>query len=151
MVPPPSRRIPRVLRYSGYPPPHNGFAYRAFTVSGRPFQASSAVIVPVPAGPYPGGPWTTGLGSFPFARRYLGNRCFFLFLRLLRCFSSPGSPRHTMYSCDGDMLPHAGFPHSGTHGSRPAYGSPWLFAVRCALLRLLVPRHSPCALISLIF
>ena len=33
-----------------------------------------------------------GLGSFPFARRYSGNRCFFLFLRLLRCFSSPGSP-----------------------------------------------------------
>ena len=32
-----------------------------------------------------------GLGSFPFARRYLGNRCFFLFLRVLRCFSSPGS------------------------------------------------------------
>ena len=30
-----------------------------------------------------------GLASFPFARRYLGNRCFFLFLRLLRCFSSP--------------------------------------------------------------
>ena len=32
-----------------------------------------------------------GLGSFPFARRYLGNRFFFLFLRVLRCFSSPGS------------------------------------------------------------
>ena len=32
-----------------------------------------------------------GLGSFPFARRYFGNRVFFLFLRLLRCFSSPGS------------------------------------------------------------
>ena len=31
-----------------------------------------------------------GLGSFLFARRYLGNRFFFLFLRLLRCFSSPG-------------------------------------------------------------
>ena len=31
-----------------------------------------------------------GLGSFPFARRYLGNRSFFLFLRVLRCFSSPG-------------------------------------------------------------
>ena len=30
-----------------------------------------------------------GLASFPFARRYLGNRCFFLFLELLRCFSSP--------------------------------------------------------------
>ena len=32
-----------------------------------------------------------GLGSFPFARRYSENRCFFLFLRLLRCFSSAGS------------------------------------------------------------
>ena len=31
-----------------------------------------------------------GLACFPFARRYLGNRCFFLFLRVLRCFSSPG-------------------------------------------------------------
>ena len=35
-------------------------------------------------------PRLLGLGSFPFARRYLGNRCFFLFLRVLRCFSSPG-------------------------------------------------------------
>ncbi len=40
-----------------------------------------------------------GLGSFPFARRYLGNRFFFLFLRLLRCFSSPGSLPGTMDSC----------------------------------------------------
>ena len=29
-----------------------------------------------------------GLGSLPFARRYLGDRSFFLFLCLLRCFSS---------------------------------------------------------------
>ena len=36
-----------------------------------------------------------GLGSFPFARHYLGNRCFFLFLGILRCFNSPGSLRHT--------------------------------------------------------
>ena len=33
-----------------------------------------------------------GLGSFPFARRYSGNRCFFLFLPVLRCFSSPECP-----------------------------------------------------------
>ena len=32
----------------------------------------------------------TGLGCFPFARRYLENRVFFLFLLLLRCFSSQG-------------------------------------------------------------
>lgn len=37
-----------------------------------------------------------GLGSSHFARRYFGNRCFFLFLRLLRCFSSPGSPPYVM-------------------------------------------------------
>ena len=41
-----------------------------------------------------------GLGSFHFARRYFGNRVFFLFLRLLRCFSSAGSLCHTMDSCD---------------------------------------------------
>ena len=40
----------------------------------------------------------TGLGSFHFARRYSGNRCFFLFLWVLRCFSSPGSPCMAMYS-----------------------------------------------------
>ena len=32
-----------------------------------------------------------GLGSSAFARRYLRNHFCFLFLRLLRCFSSPGS------------------------------------------------------------
>ena len=47
-----------------------------------------------------------------------------------------------------DMTP-AGLLHSDTHGSMPAYGSPWLFAVCCVLLRLPVPRHSPCALCSL--
>ena len=32
------------------------------------------------------------LACSPFARRYWGNRVFFLFLRVLRCFSSPGLP-----------------------------------------------------------
>ena len=31
-----------------------------------------------------------GLGYSPFARHYLGNHFCFLFLRVLRCFSSPG-------------------------------------------------------------
>ena len=39
-----------------------------------------------------------GLGSSDFARHYFRNRYFFLFLRVLRCFSSPGSPRKTMDS-----------------------------------------------------
>jgi hypothetical protein len=33
-----------------------------------------------------------GLGYSAFARHYLRNHYCFLFLRLLRCFSSPGSP-----------------------------------------------------------
>ena len=38
----------------------------------------------------------SGLGSSAFARRYLRNHCCFLFLRLLRCFSSPGSLPYVM-------------------------------------------------------
>ena len=45
----------------------------------------------------------------------------------------------------------AGFPHSDIHGSMFACNSPWLFAAYHVLLRLLMPRHSPCALLSLIF
>ena len=39
-----------------------------------------------------------GLGSSPFARRYLGNHVCFLLLRVLRCFSSPGLPPHSRVS-----------------------------------------------------
>ncbi len=44
-----------------------------------------------------------------------------------------------------------GFPHSESHGSRLACSSPWIFAAYRVFLRLLVPRHSPYALRSLIF
>ena len=69
--------------------------YGAFTLYGRPFQAvplTSADYVEVRT------PECThsGLGSSHFARRYFGNRCFFLFLSLLRCFSSGGSPSRAM-------------------------------------------------------
>ena len=40
----------------------------------------------------------TGLGSSAFARRYWRNHFCFLFLRLLRCFSSPGSLCIPIYS-----------------------------------------------------
>ena len=49
-----------------------------------------------------------GLGSSPFARRYSGNRCFFLFLRLLRCFSSPGSLHTAMDSLYSRWSPSSG-------------------------------------------
>ena len=44
----------------------------------------------------------------------------------------------------------AGFPHSEIHGSMPACGSPWLIAAYHVLHRLLMPRHPPYALFSLI-
>src|SRR5262245_45256059 len=43
----------------------------------------------------------------------------------------------------------AGLPHSDIHGSRPACGSPWLFAACYVLPRLPAPRHPPCALTAL--
>src|SRR5579875_1885218 len=52
-----------------------------------------------------------------------------------------------MYSC-GDTLA-GGLPHSDIHGSKPARGSPWLFAACHVLHRLLVPRHPPNALLAL--
>ena len=68
---------------------------------------------------------------------------FFLLLRVLRCFSSPRSP--TLLSVTG-LLP-AGLPHSDTHGSIPACGSPCIFAACRVLPRLRKPRHPPSALV----
>lgn len=92
----------------------------------------------------------SGLGCFRFARRYLGNRVCFLFLRVLRCFSSPGLP-HVSYvfryaSCS---ITNSGFPHSEILGSMSTYDSPRHIGVSPVLRRLLVPRHSPCALLHL--
>ncbi len=52
-----------------------------------------------------------------------------------------------MDSCRDTLA--GGLPHSDIHGSKPARGSPWLFAACHVLHRLLVPRHPPNALIIL--
>ena len=100
MVPPTSHRIPRVLWYSGSRAASLPFAYGTGTLSGPAFIQCSAKEIRFLSVRNPFGPKTKGLGSFPFARRYSENRVYFLFLRLLRCFSSPGSPRYTMNSCN---------------------------------------------------
>ena len=46
---------------------------------------------------YPRRITTSGLGSSDFARHYFRNRFYFLFLWVIRCFSSPGSPHYAMY------------------------------------------------------
>jgi len=97
MVPADSRRIPRAPRYSGAVwSPVQHFMYGAVTLCGQAF-------LPVPlciSFGTAGGPTTPGvaidnpgLGSCAFARHYLRNRSYFLFLWVLRCFSSPRSPR----------------------------------------------------------
>ena len=53
----------------------------------RPFPYAVPIPRRSPATP-PGKPG--GLGSGAFARRYLRRHCCFLFLRVLRCFTSPG-------------------------------------------------------------
>ena len=45
-----------------------------------------------------------GLGFFPFAHHYLGNHYYFLFLRLLRCFSSPGLPPFRVICIPADWV-----------------------------------------------
>ena len=84
----------------------------------------------------------SGLGSSPFARHYSGNHNCFLFLPLLRCFSSRRSPTH---KCVRD-LQSPGLPHSEIFGSRVICTSPKLIAAYHVLLRLREPRHPPVAL-----
>ena len=96
MVPLTSHKVSRVSWYSGSCSVSSAFTYGAFTLCGRlsqnrsvSFQESLMQSV-TPRCTHP------GLGSSAFARRYLQNRVFFLFLRVLRCFSSPGSLPYVM-------------------------------------------------------
>ena len=70
------------------------------------------------------------------------------FLELLRCFSSPGSPRmtHVFRSCDTFA---GGFPHSEISDQSSFASSPKLIAGYHVLRRLSSPRHPPHALIHL--
>ena len=73
-----------------------------------------------------------GLGSSDFARHYSRNHFCFLFLRLLRCFSSPGCRTVTSTLC----LQHNRLPHSDICGSTFVCNSPQLFAAYHVLRRL---------------
>jgi hypothetical protein len=106
MVLPDSHKIPRVPCYLGTPKGrHIFFTYGAITRSGPPFQDSSVKTMlgnfpavrhdSLSASRYPVLPTRAGLsgriglGCCLFAHHYWGNRYCFLFLRVLRCFTSP--------------------------------------------------------------
>ena len=104
------------------------FTYAAVTLYGRPLQTvrltlscpsfnlPNAPLRERPAdycGPAtPRSPFEShGLGSSEFARHYYRNHGCFLFLRVLRWFTSPGSPAHPMYSDARNGCSHPlGFP-----------------------------------------
>ena len=97
MVPVASVRVPRAPTYSGFQSHSSKFRLQGLHLLWLSFQSHSTIsqmllfLVLLPQ-------FKTGLGSSDFARHYFRNRFFFLFLRVIRCFSSPGSPCMTIDS-----------------------------------------------------
>ena len=125
--------------------------YGPFTLCGGVFQhllltfLADFIAVLLPRTPRRHG---CGLGSCAYARHYLRNHCCFLFLRVLRCFSSPGSPHRFAMIHDSSSC---GLPHSDIRGSMDICSSPRLFAACHVLRRLREPRHPSYALLSFPF
>ena len=93
MVPPYSHRVSRVRRYSGSSWMLPVFAYETLTLFGRPSHVVLLTLHNSVRCPNPEKISSLGLASSAFARHYLRNLGWFLFLALLRCFSSGGYPR----------------------------------------------------------
>ena len=92
-----------------------------------------------------------GLGCSHFARRYFGNHCCFLFLQVLRCFTSLRwllPPYIFRWQFSG--ITRKGFSHSEIPGLKVVCTYPRLIAAYHALHRLHMPRHPPNALTNLI-
>ena len=124
MVPAHSHKVSRVSWYSGYCHALSVFAYRAFTVSGRSFQDRSANSQRslMQSEPQCARTLVWALSLSLAATKDI--EYFFLFLRLLRCFSSPGSLRipiqsfNSLFSIRYMRIAHVGFPiqRSAGHG-----------------------------------
>ena len=150
MVPAHSIKVSRVSMYSGYRHVSSSFAYGTFTLSGLLSQNSSAGFTESIMRSEPRNARTP---VWPLSLSLAASN------KIDVSFSSSGYldvsvhrvPLHTLWigvwihevcSC--------GFPHSDICGSRIICISPQLFAAYHVFLRLLVPRHPPCALFCLI-
>ena len=115
MVPPDSGRIPPVPPYSGYPAPEIILSPTGLSPSTAAL--SSALLLGFFLDLRALQPrWrldATGLGSSAFARHYSRNHYCFLFLCLLRCFSSAGSPPNL--GCQAFSLTGCPIRKSGNH------------------------------------
>ena len=150
MVPAPSIKVPRVSMYSGYCHVNFPFAYGAFTLSGWLSQNHSARIIESIMQSEPHGARTM-VWALPRSLAATYGIDF--------SFSSSGYldvsvhrvPLHTLWIGVWMIrVLRTGFPHSDICGSRIICISPQLFAAYHVFLRLLVPRHPPCALLCLI-
>ena len=151
MVPAYSIKVSRVSMYSGSRLVNSSFAYGAFTLSGRLSQNRSARLKESIMQSEPHGARTM---VWPLSLSLAATH------KIDVSFSSSGYldvsvhrvPLRTLWigvRMTG-VLP-AGFPHSDIHGSMDICSSPWLFAAYHVFLRLLVPRHPPCALVRLTY
>ena len=146
MVPAHSIKVSRVSMYSGYRHVNSPFAYGAFTLCGLLSQNSSARIIESIMRSEPRNARTP---VWPLSISLAAT------LEIDFSFSSSGYldvsvhrvPFHTLWIgvWMTGVLP-AGFPHSDICGSMDICSSPQLFAAYHVFLRLLVPRHPPCAL-----
>ena len=93
-----SHGIPRVPWYSGSCWLSTIFVYGTITLFGDSFQSSSTNLQDTVRSPNPNmhARW---FGLLRFRSPLLTKSIFFLFLRLLRCFSSAGSLHNTTYLC----------------------------------------------------
>ena len=96
-------------------------------------------------------PTSRGFGLFRFRSPLLTESILFLFLRLLRCFTSPGIACFFLTSIAGfgkrrHLIKGVRLPHSEISGSKRICRSPKLIAAYHVLHRLSDPRHPPYAL-----
>ena len=89
-----------------------------------------------------------GLAPSAFARHYLRNHSCFLFLSVLRCFTSRRSLQHAYtFSVRSQTITACGVSPFGNPGiKRSVISYTRLIADSHVLHRLLLPRHPPCAL-----
>ena len=150
MVLPCSHRVSRVRRYSGYPLIQLAFRLRASHPLWTAFPYRSAKLLYRDAGPYPDNPERLSVWPLP---RSLATTCGIsvdVFSSSYLDVSVQTVPRvHLCIQYTLTRYCRAGFPHSEISGSMRMCRSPKLIAACRVLHRLLMPRHSPCALISL--
>lgn len=149
MVLPDSDGISRVPPYSGSTPEDGDFNYRAVTVFGGPFQVASSTVIlgnsnGVSYNPKTHASW---FGLIPFRSPLLRKSHLLSLPSGTEMFQFPELPSVTYEFSDGCYpITDSGFPHSDIPESTLTYSSSRHIGVCPVLLRLLVPRHSPCAL-----